>query len=76
LALIAASGFDTAFTVFHLIFFNNDLWLLDAGDRLLTTVPTEFFISIFIYIVLLAVSFMAVMLAAGALLYRKLRSKP
>jgi integral membrane protein (TIGR01906 family) len=43
-ALLAASDFSGAFTVFHKLFFTNDLWLLSADDRLLNIVPEQFFI--------------------------------
>jgi integral membrane protein (TIGR01906 family) len=45
IAVIGAVNFDFAFTWFHLIFFNNDKWILDARvDLLINIVPIEFFI--------------------------------
>ena len=48
-ALVAAVGlailidFDTTFTLFHQIFFNNDLWQLDyRTDLLMNIVPESF----------------------------------
>lgn len=39
-----AANFDRYFTLFHLIFFDNDLWLLDpTKDRLLMVMPTGYF---------------------------------
>ncbi|MDR1558879.1 MAG: TIGR01906 family membrane protein [Clostridiales bacterium] len=48
-ALIAviASNFDRAFTVFHELFFNNDLWILNPDtDLLVNIVPLGFFMDI------------------------------
>jgi integral membrane protein (TIGR01906 family) len=51
LAGVIAFDFDGAFTVFHLIFFNNDLWILNpATDLLVNIVPQPFFIDIAIFI--------------------------
>jgi len=48
---IVAVSFNRAFTLFHEIFFNNDLWLLDARvDLLVNIVPTPFFIDIALFI--------------------------
>lgn len=45
LAYIVSINFNKAFFKFHEIFFNNDLWLLDANtDRLINIVPEPFFI--------------------------------
>ncbi|MDR1000366.1 MAG: TIGR01906 family membrane protein [Clostridiales bacterium] len=44
---IIAINFDRAFTLFHQIFFNNDLWILDPHvDLLVNIVPFGFFIDI------------------------------
>jgi integral membrane protein (TIGR01906 family) len=44
---VIAVNFDRAFTLFHQIFFNNDLWILDPGtDLLVNIVPTGFFVDI------------------------------
>ena len=51
IAGIVAFDFDRAFEVFHLIFFDNDLWILfPPRDRLVMMVPTQFFINISIFI--------------------------
>jgi integral membrane protein (TIGR01906 family) len=43
--------FDRAFTVFHMLFFPNDLWILDPSvDLLINMVPLGFFIDISIFI--------------------------
>lgn len=53
LFLFTLFDFNKYFTYFHLIFFDNDLWLLDPNtDLLIQMLPEEFFISIFRRIVL------------------------
>lgn len=53
LFLFTLLDFNKYFTYFHLIFFDNDLWLLDPNtDLLIQMLPEEFFISIFRRIVL------------------------
>ena len=45
LMILYFTDFNWAFTKFHEIFFNNDLWLLDPRtDRLIVLMPLEFFI--------------------------------
>ena len=54
LVLTILSDFDKYFTIFHEIFFDNDLWILDpATDLLINIVPLPFFIDIFKVVVLL-----------------------
>ena len=66
LAGIIALDFDRAFTWFHLIFFNNDLWILDPEVSLLINiVPQEFFVDIAIRIGLI---FCGLILGYAALL--------
>ncbi|MFI3283862.1 MAG: TIGR01906 family membrane protein [Erysipelotrichaceae bacterium] len=44
LILLALIDFDQVWTAFHLIFFSNDLWLLNpATDLLIRMVPLQFF---------------------------------
>lgn len=44
LAAVIASDFDRAFTVFHHLFFDNDLWILNPRtDLLVNIVPEPFF---------------------------------
>ena len=51
---LVSIDFNKYFTYFHLIFFNNDLWLLDPNiDLLIQMLPEEFFIDIFRRIMLL-----------------------
>lgn len=45
-------SFDKSFTIFHEIFFKNELWLLDPEkDRLIVLMPIEFFIRSFTRII-------------------------
>lgn len=45
LGLIISTDFTKYFTIFHLIFFDNDLWLLDPRtDLLINIVPEPFFV--------------------------------
>lgn len=45
IGLIMKGSFNKYFTYFHLIFFTNDLWLLDpATDLMIQMMPLEFFI--------------------------------
>ena len=41
--ILALRDFTSVFIEFHHIFFDNDLWLLDANDMLIMMVPEEFF---------------------------------
>lgn len=51
LGLIISTDFTKYFTVFHKIFFNNDLWILDpATDLLINIVPEPFFVDTALYI--------------------------
>ena len=51
---IIAIDFERAFEIFHLIFFDNDYWILKPFypyfDRLVLMVPIEFFVNISIFI--------------------------
>ena len=54
LVLIIFSNFNKYFTIFHEIFFDNDMWILDpATDLLINIVPLPFFIDIFKVVILL-----------------------
>jgi len=51
---VIAIDFDRAFEIFHLIFFDNDYWILDPRvDLLINMVPLTFFIHISIFIALI-----------------------
>ncbi len=63
---LAVIDFNKYFVVFHKIFFNNDLWLLNPEtDILINMVPENFFYStaIWIIIVFLVLALLAVILA-------------
>jgi len=57
LLAIIFSDFEYAFIIFHEIFFDNDLWLLDPNiDLLINIVPLQFFVDLFIVIMALFAS--------------------
>ena len=67
--------FDKYFTYFHLIFFDNDLWLLDPRtDLLIQMLPQEFFINIAIKIGVSFLMYVATIQAIGYAVYKKGRS--
>lgn len=70
LLVISLIDFNKCFTYFHLIFFNNDLWILDENDILIQMFPEKFFMSIFIRILLLFVSIMSIILITTIGIYR------
>ncbi|MDR1663479.1 MAG: TIGR01906 family membrane protein [Clostridiales bacterium] len=73
LAGIIAIDFDRAFTVFHLIFFSNDLWQLNpATDLLVNIVPIGFFTDIAIFIGALFLVFSAVIIIIATVCIRKM----
>lgn len=75
LFLLSLMDFTKYFTYFHLIFFNNDLWLLDPKtDLLIQMLPEEFFIEIFKRIALLFMSFLAIIQTIGLILMRKVKN--
>ena len=52
--LAVALNFDTAFVIFHQIFFKNDFWLFDPGtDPIILLLPDTFFLHCAVWIVLL-----------------------
>lgn len=69
---VIALNFERAFVRFHLMFFNNDYWILDPSvDLLINMVPLSFFIHISIFIaLLLLVSSTAVVVASTIYLRR------
>jgi integral membrane protein (TIGR01906 family) len=67
LAAVMAVDFDRAFNIFHLIFFDNDLWILDpATDLLVNIVPFQFFTDIAIFIGVLALLFFTVLIIVSS----------
>jgi integral membrane protein (TIGR01906 family) len=72
LIIIIAVDFNRAFTLFHLIFFNNDLWVLNpATDLLVNIVPQPFFTSISIFIGALAAGFSIACIVCASIYLRK-----
>jgi len=66
-----AVSFEKAFTVFHEIFFTNDLWLLDPEvDLLVNIVPTPFFMDIALFIGVLFALTLAVIGTSAAVVLR------
>ena len=76
---VAASGFDSAWTEFHVVAFSNDLWQLDpTRDHLIQMYPEAFWLEITTLIVT-ATLLEAVLIggaAAGYLLLSRPRSAP
>ena len=74
LFLLATMDFTKYFTYFHLIFFDNDLWLLNPRtDLLIQMLPEQFFIGIFRRIILLFVSILATIQIIAYILMKKER---
>jgi len=69
---LIAINFERAFDIFHLVFFNNDYWILDPRvDLLINMVPIYFFIHISIFIgLLLLLSSIAIIIVATIYLRR------
>jgi len=63
LALFMAIDFDTAFVLFHKVFFRNDYWIFDpVTDPVITILPAEFFLHCAVMIILIVVFFSLVFL--------------
>ena len=75
LTVVIALNFDEAFVIFHEIFFDNDLWLLDPRtDLLINLLPIEFFINISRTIATLfigSISFLFVLCTAITIKFRR-----
>lgn len=72
LAAIISTDFTQYFTIFHQIFFNNDLWLLNSNtDRLINIVPEPFFIDTAALIALIFGACMLLILLAAIHLHKK-----
>lgn len=69
LVLLCALDFSRAFTIFHHLFFDNDLWLLNpATDLMIRLLPESFFFAAAGRVALWAGLGLMAMLAAGAAL--------
>lgn len=76
LGLLIATDFTRYFTVFHHIFFDNDLWILDPDvDLLINIVPEPFFIDTAIYIGIVFCGAMAAILGLCLWILRKQAEK-
>ena len=69
LAFIISTNFDRYFTIFHEIFFSNDLWILDpATDLLINIVPLPFFIAIAMYVAIIFTVLSALIILGSSVL--------
>ena len=76
LLIMIVFDFNKYFTYFHLIFFNNDLWILDPNtDLLIQMLPEEFFIDIARQIGLSFLMYVATIQGIGYAITRKGREK-
>ncbi|NLY78122.1 MAG: TIGR01906 family membrane protein [Tissierellia bacterium] len=70
--LLSLSDFNKYFTYFHLVFFDNDLWLLNPKtDLLIQMLPQEFFSSIFKKMILLFLLMLVIIQIIGYVVMRK-----
>ena len=66
LVVVVAMDFDYSWRVFHEIFFDNDLWLLDpATELLINIVPLPFFITLSIFVAAIFFALLAALYAAA-----------
>ncbi len=76
IAGICSTDFDRYFVIFHHIFFDNDLWLLDPRvDMLVNIVPEEFFMDTALYIVIIFAVLVIVFFAVNIWLWRHWKKK-
>ncbi len=72
IAAICSTDFDRYFVVFHHIFFDNDLWLLDPRvDMLVNIVPEGFFMDTALYIVIIFAVLVILFFAVNIYLWRR-----
>ena len=77
IAGIIAIDFDRAFEIFHLIFFDNDYWILfPPRDRLVMMVPIQFFVNISIFIGSLLAAVPILIIVAATIYLRKEANGP
>lgn len=75
ISLIVSTDFTKYFTVFHEIFFTNDLWMLDPNvDLLVNIVPEPFFIDTAIYICSLFTTIIIILLVTSTILLKRNRT--
>ena len=76
LAILIASDFNQYFVMFHEIFFDNDLWLLDPRtDLLIRMLPEGFFFDMVIRIGLIFASFLMILLSISVAVLWKRKDK-
>ena len=76
LFLLSTLDFTKYFTYFHLIFFDNDLWILDPStDLLIQMLPEQFFIHIFRRIVLSFMGMLAIIQLIAYVLMKRERDE-
>ena len=69
LVFLIAGDFEKYFILFHHIFFNNDLWMLDpATDNLINIVPQGFFMDMSKRIMIVFSAFILSMIGSGVVL--------
>lgn len=69
---VISLNFSRSFVIFHLIFFNNDLWLLDPKtDLMIQMLPEGFFLDIAIRVFILFISILLIIQALSYIYYRK-----
>lgn len=70
LAIAASIDFNGCFIVFHELFFNNDLWILDPAEDLIINILVEpFFADMALKIALYCAAVLAVIVITGAGIY-------
>ena len=75
IVMAALIDFNTFWTNFHLIFFRNDLWLLNPNtDRLILMVPLNFFITLVTRIIIVSVVGLSAMIGLVYFFVRKERN--
>lgn len=77
LCFIISLNYDKSFTLFHKMFFNNDLWLLSPKESIIINLlPMEFFIDISIYILITNLSINIIAIGLFTYITKKLRFRP
>lgn len=70
--LLAYKDFNKYFTYFHLVFFTNDLWILDPNtDLMIQMLPEAFFIGVAINIMISFLIYLAILQIVSYLYIRK-----
>lgn len=72
IGLLASTDFNKYFTYFHLLFFTNDLWILDPKtDLMIQMLPEDFFMGMAIRILLSFFIYLSIIQIVGYLYKRK-----